>query len=96
MVAKLLFLSKRAQPDIKPTITFLTRKVQNIDEDDWKKTRRVLSYLDTTINSVKLHPNANDLNVVHWWVEASYRTQSDLKGQTGATISTEKGCVTSA
>ena len=38
----------------------------------------------------------NDLNVVHWWVDASYGTYPGLKGKTGATISIGKGCVTSA
>ena len=56
----------------------------------------VLRYLGTTINSVKLHLNANDLNVVHWWVDASHGTHTDLKGQTGVIIYTGKGCVTSA
>ena len=67
-----------------------------LDEGDWKNLRRVLRYLDATINSVKLHLNKNDLNVVHWWVDASYVTHPYLKVQTGATISIRKGCVTSA
>ena len=37
LVAKLLFLSKRARPDIHPTIAFLATRVKNIDEEDWKK-----------------------------------------------------------
>ena len=65
MVAKTLFLRKRARPDIQPTIAFLTTRVRSTDEDDWKKLGRVLIYLDATINSVKLHLNSNDLNVVH-------------------------------
>ena len=36
------------------------------------------------------------MNVVQWWVHASYGIHPDLKGQTGATISIKKGCVTSA
>ena len=96
LVAKLLFLSKRARLDIQPTITFLTTRVRIQDKDDWKKIRRVLSYLDVTINSIKIHLNANGLNVIHWWVDASYGTYIDLKGQTGAMISVGKGCVKSA
>ena len=65
LVAKLLFLIKRERPDIQPTIVFLTTRVRNLDEDDWKKLRRVISYLNATINSVKLHLSADDLNVVH-------------------------------
>ena len=64
-VAKLIFLSKCPRPDIQPKILFLKTRVRNSDEDDWGKLRRVLSYLDATINSVNLHLNANDLNVVH-------------------------------
>ena len=56
----------------------------------------MLSYLDVTINSIKIHLNANNQNVIDWWVDASYDTYLDLKGKTGATISIEKGCVTSA
>ena len=96
LVAKLFFLSKRARPDIQPTIAFLTTRVINPDQDDWKKLRRVLIYLRVTINTVKLHLNTKDLNVVHWWLDASYVTHPYLKGQTGATISIRKGCVTSA
>ena len=45
---------------------------------------------------MKLHLNANDLNVVHWWIDASYRTHLDLNEQTRVTISIRKGYVTSA
>ena len=96
LVAKLILLSKRARLYIQLSMEFITTRVLNPDEDDWKKLQRVLSYLNATINSVKIHLNTNDLNVVHWWVDASYGTHPDLKGQTGATISIRKGCVTSA
>ena len=95
-MAKILFLSKRARPDIQPKFAFLTTRVRNTDEDNCKKLQRVLSYLYNTINTVKLHLNANNLNVFHWWVDASYSTHPDLKGQKGETISIKKGCVTSA
>ena len=57
LVAKLLFLIKRERPDIQPTIVFLTTRVRNPDEDDWKKLRRLLSYLDATINILKINLN---------------------------------------
>ena len=74
LVAELLFLSKRVRPNIHPTIKFLTTRVQNPDKDEWKKLRRVLSHFDATINNLKLRLNANDLNVLHWWVDVSYGT----------------------
>ena len=78
-MAKLLFLSKRARPDIQPTIAFLAMRVRNIDEDECKKLQRVLRYLDAKINILKLHLNANYLNVIHWWVDVSYGTHLNLK-----------------
>ena len=45
---------------------------------------------------VKLHLNENDLNVIHWWVDASYGEYTELKVQKGATISIRKGCAMSA
>ena len=71
LVANLLFLSKRAQSDIQPTTAFLATRVRNPVEDEWKKLRRVLSYLDATTNIIKLHLNANNLKVFHWWVDAA-------------------------
>ena len=71
LVEKLLFLSKRARSDIQPKIAFLATIVRNPNKDNWKNLRRVLSYLDAKINSVKLHLNANYMNAVHWWVDTS-------------------------
>ena len=38
--------------------------------------------------------NADDLNIVHWWFDASNVIHDDLKGHTGATTSIGKGYVT--
>jgi hypothetical protein len=40
--AKLLFLSKRARPDIQTTVAFLTTRVRAPDEDDYKKLGRCM------------------------------------------------------
>ena len=96
LVEKLIFLRKHVRPNIHPKIALLTTRLRNPDEDDWKNIRRVLSYLNARINSIKLHLNADNLNVVHWWVDASYGTHPDLKGQKHLTVSIGEGCVTSA
>ena len=44
-VAKGLFASKRAQPDIQPTITVLTTRVKGPTDGDWKKLMRLMKYL---------------------------------------------------
>ena len=47
-VAKLLYLEKRARPDLETNIAFLTTRVSNPDKDDWKKLIRLLSYIKHT------------------------------------------------
>ena len=45
VVATLLFLCQRARPDIQTAISFLTTRVIQPDEEDWKKLVHVLKYL---------------------------------------------------
>ena len=47
-VAQLLFLSARARRDIQTAVAFLTTRVNQPDEDDWGKLRRVILYLNGT------------------------------------------------
>ena len=44
-VAQLLFLCKRARPDIKTLVSFLTTRVKQPDKDDWGNLRYGLMYL---------------------------------------------------
>ena len=48
IVAKLIFLCKRAQPDILTGVSFLTTRVREPDEDNDKKLSRLLKYLSGT------------------------------------------------
>ena len=41
-VAKSLFANKRARPDIATAVSFLTTRVIEPDEDDWKKLVRMI------------------------------------------------------
>ena len=50
ITAKLLFVSKRGRPDIQVAISFLTTRVTQPDEDDWKKLLRLMRYIDTSID----------------------------------------------
>eukprot|EP00957_Ditylum_brightwellii_P155394 11829151-Ditylum_brightwellii.AAC.1 len=79
--AKLLFLCKRARPDIQTASSFLTTRVKNPDKDDWKKLHRVILYLNGTKNLV-LTLGADSLNVAKWWVDSAFAMHPDMKGQT--------------
>ena len=63
-VAKLLFLCKRARPDIQVPVAFLTTRVREPQMDDWKKLVRVLKYLNDTVDMV-LTLSANSLTKIN-------------------------------
>jgi hypothetical protein len=48
-MAKLLFLCKRARPDIQMAVTFLCTRVKGPDADDYKKLTQVIRYLCGTL-----------------------------------------------
>jgi nicotinamide mononucleotide (NMN) deamidase PncC len=47
-VAKLLFMCKRARPDIQTAIAFLCTRVKGPDNKDYKKLGQVMRYLQGT------------------------------------------------
>ena len=49
-VAKCLFLTKRARPDIATAVAFLTTRVKGPDQDDWKKLTRLIRYLRGSVH----------------------------------------------
>jgi hypothetical protein len=95
MTAKLLFLSKRARPDLQQAVGFLTTRVKGPDVDDWKKLKRVMQYLRGTKN-MKLTLEADNTHVVKWWVDAAFAVHHDMRSQTGAIMSLGKGAVYSS
>ena len=92
--AQLLFASSRARRDIQTVVSFLTTRVKHPDEDDWAKLKRCLKYLKGTLH-MKLTLTVDNLNVIHWWIDASDRTHMDCKGHTGAMMSLGQGATMS-
>ena len=83
VTARLLFVGKRARPDIQVAVGFLSTRVTKADEDDWRKLRRLLRYIKGSLE-LKLTLKVADLTVVKWWVDVSYAMNHDMKSQTGA------------
>jgi hypothetical protein len=73
MTAKLLFMSKRARPDLLQAVAFLTTRVRKSDTDDYKKLNRVLKYLRANPH-LPLTLEADDAQVIKWWIDASFCT----------------------
>ncbi len=84
-VAKLLFLAKRGRPDVLLAVSFLTTRVKEPDDDDWKKLLRVLGYLkDTKEYDVTIE--CSNMETLTWYIDGSYAAHDDMKGQSGATL----------
>ena len=92
-VAQMLFACTRARKDIQTAVAFLTTRVREPDEDDWGKLKSLLRYVKGTL-SLPLILRADSLNIVKWWVDASFAVHGDCRGHTGATMSLGKGSVT--
>ena len=90
VVALLLYVSKRARPDLAPAVPFLTTRVINPTEDDWKKLRNVIEYLrDTKDLALTLQVDKTKPDV--WSVDAAYAVHADCRSHTGATYTMGKG-----
>jgi hypothetical protein len=89
-VAKCLFLTKRARPDIATAVAFLTTRVKGPDEDDWKKLTRMIRYLRGSIE-LPLILRADSVSVPKWWVDGSHATHPNMRGHSGGCMSLGKG-----
>ena len=94
-VMKSMFLGKRARPDILVGISYLSTRVLNSNEADWKKLVRILSYLNNTRDMV-LSLEADDDQQLIWYVDASFGVHSDLKSHTGSIFTIGKGAIWNA
>jgi len=94
MVAKGLFVCRRARPDIHTTIAALCTRVRAPTQDDWCKLVRLLKYLNGT-KADKLTLSADDLHVVKWYVDASFAVHPDFKSHTGGMMMFGSGAVQS-
>ena len=86
IVAKLLWVMKRARPDLETAIGFLCTRVDKSDMDDWKKLRRVIAFIKCTINDCRMI-GATDLTKIFTWIDAAYAVNPDMKSQTGGAMS---------
>ncbi len=91
-VAKLLFLCKRARPDIQTAIAFLCTRVKGPDNDDYKKLIRVMRYLRGTAK-MPLTLEGDNTCIIKWWVDASFAVHPDMKSHTGGAMSLGKGVI---
>jgi hypothetical protein len=90
--AKLLFLCKRARPDTQTAVAFLCTRVQSSTRQDLDKLQRCLQYLRHT-KQLYLTIEAHNLNIIKWWVDASFAVHHDMRSHTGGTLSLGRGAI---
>jgi hypothetical protein len=88
-VTKLLFLSKRARPDIQTAVAFLCTRVREPDTDDYKKLMRCMRFLQQT-TELPLVLEADGANIIKWWVDGAFTVHKDTKSHTGALMTPGK------
>ena len=92
VVAKGLFLCKRARPDIMTAIAFLCTRVQKPNQDDWKKLICLLCYLNST-KQLFVTLKADTSNVIKWYGDASFAVHENMKSHTGGMMTLGQGGV---
>ncbi len=82
LVAKMLYISKHARPDVSTVIAFLTTRVRALDVNYWRKLSHLMEYLRID----RLHPlilSANESGALMWYVNASFAVHSNMCSHTG-------------
>ena len=86
MRAKLLYLLKRARPDLETLVSFLTMRATKSDVDDWKKLKRGLTFLKNTINDKRII-GSKTFTDLYSWIDAAYSVHNNMREHTGGAIS---------
>jgi hypothetical protein len=83
--AKLLYLAKRAHPDILTAVIFLCTRVQGATCEDKRKLVRVLGYLKGTASRTLLLRAQREKKVTAY-IDAAYAVHGDSKSHSGVVI----------
>ena len=87
-----MFLVIRPRRYCLTAVAFLSTGVNEPDEDDWGKLRRLLRYL-RRIPSLPLVLETDNMGLVHWHVNASFAVHVDIKSHAGGTMSLGRGSI---
>jgi hypothetical protein len=91
LVAKTLYVSKHARPDVSTAIAFLTTWVRAPDINDWRK---LVSHLMKYLRVNRLRPlilSAYGSRVLMWYVDASFAVHPNMRRHTGGGLTMGRG-----
>ena len=90
ITAKLLYLEKRARPDLETVVSFLCTRVTKCNVQDWKKLRRAVAFLKCTKDDTR-KIGAKNLKDLFTFVDAAYAVHPNMRSHTGGAISMGRG-----
>ena len=90
IVAKTLYVTKRARPDTCLAVAFLSTRVRAPDKDDWEKLRHLMEYLRRD-HTRPLVLGAKNNGLLMWYVDASFAVHPNMRGHTGGGMTMGNG-----
>jgi hypothetical protein len=85
IVAKVLYVTKRARPDTSLAIAFLTTRVRAPDTDDWEKLFHLMEYPRGDHDRPLILSGDNE-GVLMWYVDASFAFHPNMHEHTGSCL----------
>ena len=76
-------------------IVFMSYRVRDANEVDWKKLLLFMSFLKVTINNV-LMLEADDTNILTCYIDVALKVHADMKIYTGVGFTMGKGAIISS
>ena len=90
IVAKALYLVKRARPDASLAIAFLSTRMREPDVEDWSKLEHLVEYFRSTID-LPLILGADGTGILNWYVDASFAVHANMWGHIGGGLTMGRG-----
>ena len=90
IVAKVLFATKRARPDTATAVSYLTTRLREPDQDDWKKRVHLMKYVRGT-KDLPLILSADGSGILKWHVDGSFTVHPNMRGHTGGGLTMGTG-----
>ncbi len=90
IVAKTLYVSKRARPDTRLAIAFLTTRVWAPDTNDWEKLCHLMEYLRGN-HDQPLVLGADNGGLLMWYVDALHAVHPNMHAHTGGGLTMGRG-----
>ena len=93
-VGKLIYLAHHCRPDVLCSVTLLSSRVQEPNEDDWSKLMHLLKHLNNTSDlGLRLQPDKNGKMRLQCYCDASFNAHEGAKSHAGVYITLGGGGV---